>query len=264
MIFSLFSQIRSGIYQVILLVVCLILIQGVFLFEAHGQGATDFQNYLNTLIGVLSKNQPVPEIPSETPPNSLSTLITSISATQKNTASTQQSSFTPYNTPEHTSEILLPLYFNPLPENESLLPSAESYTITVCLPYNGLFPSGCAVKKTPSQASEILASSILNHYFKSTSVRPFKISMPSSMPLDQQALNLRQIELMSISIIESAILKEGTQRNRNILQENMKIARQDAESGVNWSRHVNNDITTCNFHSGKTIKDILNFNVSER
>ncbi len=154
--------------------------------------------------------------------------------------------------------------FNPLPEKESLLPSAEPYAVTVCLSYNDVSISGCADKKTPLEASEKLAAMILNKYLKGGEIRPFKVVMPSSMPPDQQIQLLRQIETDAIAIIEAGILKEGNPQKQNIIIDDVKIARQEAQSGINWSHNLKDDKSTHDFHIGKAFSQLNKILISGR
>ena len=140
---------------------------------------------------------------------------------------------------------------------------AEPYVVTVCISYNDITATGCDDKKTPSQASEKLAAMILNKYLKGVEVRPFRVVMPSSVPSDQQIQLLRQIETEAISIIEARMLKEGSQQKQNII-EDTKIARQKAQSGVNWSHNLKDDKSSHDFHTGKAFSQINNISISGR
>lgn len=203
-------------------------------------------------------------ISSVMPASTSSTTTPQTSQYQKYTPASQ-TSFTSYNTPEHTTELISPVYFNSLPENESLLPTAESYSVTVCLSCNGTAVPGCVDKKTPSQASEKLAEIILSKYIKGTDVRPFRIVLPSSMPTDQQFQMLRQIETDAIAGIEVVLLKKGKQQNRNTFTESLRIARQEADSGINWSHSDKDNSSIHTFNIQKTaFKKLSNISISER
>jgi len=192
---------------------------------------------------------------------SLSTLTTS---TSQKYAPITQTSISSYNTPEHITELLHPINFNPLSGDEPLLPQAEPYAVTVCISYNDMTASGCADKKTPSQASEKLAAMVLNKYLKGSAVRPFRVVMPASVPSPQQTQLLRQIETEAIAIIETRMLKEGNQQKQNIIIEDVKIARQEAQNGVNWSHNLTNDKSSHDFHTGKAFSQLNNILISGR
>ena len=199
---------------------------------------------------------------ANTPTSTQTTLSTSTSTISS--AYTSQSPIT-YNTPERTLELLHPVNLNnPLSENEQLLPMAEPYAVTVCLSYNDVSVSGCADKKTPSQASEKLAAMILNKYLKGVEVRHFRVVMQPSVPSDQQIQLLRQIETDTIAIIESRMLKEGSQQKQNIIIGDAKIARQEAQSGINWSHNMKDDKSSHDFHTGKAFSQLNNILISGR
>jgi len=188
-------------------------------------------------------------------PVQTATQTTSSTSTSQNTT---QSSFTPYNTTEHINELVNPVNFNPLSGDEPLLPTAESYAVTVCLSYNNMELSDCADKITPLQASEKLAAMMLNKYLNDAEIRPFRVVMPSSVPSDQQIQLLRQIETEAIAIMEARMLKEGNQQKQNIIIESAKIARHETESGANWSHILKNDRTIHNFHIAKAFQQFNN------
>jgi hypothetical protein len=191
-------------------------------------------------------------------PSPTSTQTTTPSpSTSQNTPATQ-ASFTPYNTPEHTIELVNPVNFSPLSGDEPLLPMAETYAVTVCLSYNNMTVSDCADKITPSQASEKLAAMMLNKYLNGVEVRPFRVVMPSVVPSDQQIQLLRQIETDAIAIMEAGMLKEGNQQKQNIIIASAKIARQEAQSGANWSHNLKNDRISHDFHIAKVFKQFSN------
>jgi hypothetical protein len=115
----------------------------------------------NVSPGSVTISLQTPTTQTTTSTSSTTTSITPASTSQQYTSSTQ-TPFTSYNTPEHTTEITLPVNFNSLSGEEPLLPLAEPYVVTICLSYNDMTASGCVDKKTPSQASEKLAAMILN------------------------------------------------------------------------------------------------------
>ena len=221
--------------------------------------STGIQNSLSSVTSAITSAASVQATSSTT--TSLSTLTTS---TSQKYAPITQAPISSYNTPEHTTELIHPINFNPLSGDEPLLPLAEPYAVTVCISYNYMTASGCADKKTPSQASEKLAAMVLNKYFKGTSVRPFRVVMPSLVPSPQQTQLLRQIETEAIAIIETRILKEGSQQKQNIIVEEAKIARQEAQSGANWSHNMRDDQSSHDFHTGKAFSQLNNILISGR
>ena len=145
--------------------------------------------FSSTTIGNTSNqswgNQPPASIPCNTGTSTTSTIpgttagtqnISSYSTTSSvtspssnsSTSSSQQAQQQPNTTDNlfqtleqtQTSKLISMPNFNPLSEEEPLLPSAESYAVTACLSFNDLTASGCSDKKTPLQASEILAAII--------------------------------------------------------------------------------------------------------
>jgi hypothetical protein len=161
--------------------------------------------------------------------------------------------------------------FNPLSEEEPLLPSAKSYKVTVCVSYNNIIAPSCRNKRTSSQASEILAAMILNKYLKGVEVRPFRVVLSSAVPSAKQTLLLRKIEKDAIAIIEAGMMEdlkksktflseseEGRQERLNIVIEDAKLALQDADNGVNWSHKIKDDKTDHDFQSSKAFKQFNN------
>jgi hypothetical protein len=221
--------------------------------------STGIQNSLSSVTSAITSAVSVPATSSAA--TSLSTLTTS---TSQKYAPLTQTSISSYNTPEHITEIIHPINFNPLSGDEPLLPQAEPFAVTICLSYNDMTASGCVDKKSPSQASEKLAAIVLNKYFKGTAVRPFRVVVPASMPSPQQTQLLRQIETEAIAIIETRILKEGSQQKQNIIIEDVKIARQEAQSGVNWSHNMRDDQSSHDFHTGKAFSQLNNILISGR
>lgn len=267
----------------VLLVACLFLIHGGIAVVYSEGVSINFQGMtIQTWGGSGTQTAPTPPtVPSSTViQNSISSVTsttsipaTSSAATSLSTLTTStsqkyapitQTSISSYNTPEHITELLHPINFNPLSGDEPLLPQAEPYAVTVCISYNDMTASGCADKKTPSQASEKLAAMVLNKYLKGSAVRPFRVVMPASVPSPQQTQLLRQIETEAIAIIETRMLKEGNQQKQNIIIEDVKIARQEAQNGVNWSHNLTNDKSSHDFHTGKAFSQLNNILISGR
>jgi hypothetical protein len=180
-------------------------------------------------------------------------------------------------TPEPTEELIRPVTFNPLSEDEPLLPMAEPYPVTVCLSYNDIAVSGCPDKKTSSQASEKLAAMILNKYLKGIEIRPFRVVMTSSVSSAQQIQLLCKIETEAIVIIEARMMEalkkskmflseteEGRQQKQNIIIEDSKRARLEAANGINWSHNLRNDRSIHDFHTGKAFTKLNNILISGR
>lgn len=248
---------------------------GVLLFFAqggttavHAGGATaNFQNYLNTLSAVLSNKVSLTDIANSAASQNSAASTSSATNTYPNYVSpTQASCPSCYNTPEHTGEFFLPVNLSSLPENESLLPAAESYSVTVCLPYNNMTVPGCGEKDNVYEASEKLAVTILSKYSKANKgeTRPFKVVMPSSMPPDQQSQALRQIEKEVINIIASGMIMVGDRGMLNAFDEEMKKATRDAENGVNWSKSIKEDRSTYSFHIGEALDKLNRIIISAR
>jgi len=71
---------------------------------------------------------------------------------------------------------------------------------------------------------------------------------------------LHQIEIQAIAIIESRIFKaDGI-----FIKEYNKIAREEADSGVNWSRITKNDKSTYEFHSKKAFAKLNIIAIQEK
>lgn len=186
--------------------------------------------------------------------------LTTTSAYQKNNNSAGPSLYNPIDPTELTKELTRPVTFSPLSENESLLPNAESYIVTVCLAYNNVFVSGCSSTVTPEQASEKLSEILLNRYFNGTESRPFRVVMPSTMPTDQQTRLLNEIELKAGSIVAFRIFKaDGTSIN-----EYDKIAKEEAKTGVNWSHTSNDDKSIHDFYTKKVLTKISKIALQEK
>jgi hypothetical protein len=205
-----------------------------------------------------------------------STTTSTISSTSNQLPKTTSQS-TILHTPKPTEELIRPVTFNPLSGDEPLLPQAEPYVVTICLSHNNMAVSGCIDKKTPSQASEKLAAMILNKYLKGVEVRPFRIVMTSSVSSAQQIQLLCKIEKEAISILESKMLEdlrnskiflseteEGRQQKQNIIIEDSKRARQEAENGINWSQNLRDDRSIHDFHTGKVFSKLNNISISGR
>ena len=266
-------MIRLRTIMIVLLVPCFFFVQGGFsiVYSEGGGGAPpNFQNYINTLTGILKNPSLAQDLTSPSSTSTTSALTNSTSIYQNNT-SANQTPFSSYDTPEHTIELIVPMNFNPLTGNEPLLPMAESYTVTVCISYNNIAVSDCRDKKTPSQASEILAEMMLNKYLKGVEIRPFRVVLPSAAPLTEQTQLLRKIETEAIAIIEAKMLEdlkkskiflskseEGRQKRLNIIIEDAKRALQEADSGANWSHNIKNDRTSHDFQTAKAFKQFIN------
>ena len=54
------------------------------------------------------------------------------------------------------------------------------------------------------------------------------------------------------------MLKEGNQQKQNIIIVSAKIARQEAQSGANWSHNLKSDRTTHDFHIAKVFQQFSN------
>jgi hypothetical protein len=219
-------------------------------------------------------NTPINATTSESTPSSIST-PTFITSLQQYTTTATTSSI--LKTQDSTEKLLRPVYFNALSEEEPFFPQAEPYVITACISYNDVTASGCIDKETPSQASEKLATMILNKYLKGVEVRPFRIVMPSSVPSAKQIQLLRKIETEAISIIEAKMLKdvknskmfltateEGRRQKQNDIIENAKIARQEVDRGINWSHSCKGDRASHDFHTGKSFRQLDSIAISER
>jgi hypothetical protein len=260
--------------MIVLLVPCFFFVQGGFSIvcsEGGGGGVPpNFQNYINTLTGLLKNPSLAQDLTSPSSTSTTSALTNSTSTYQNNT-SANQIPFSSYDTPEHTIELIVPMNFNSLTGNEPLLPMAESYTVTVCLSYNNIAVSDCRDKKTPLQASQMLAAMILNKYLKGVEIRPFRVVLPSAAPLTEQNQLLRKIEIEAVAIIEAKMLEdlkkskiflseseEGRQKRLNIIAQDAKRALQEADNGANWSHNIKNDRTSHDFQTAKAFKQFIN------
>lgn len=251
--------------SVIVLIGCFLLIHGGV--APVYSGGTEmvipdaFNDYLTTIFNALLDSKSLPDIPSSTPQNTL-TISTTIDQKYYTPSTLAPSSF--YNSPEHKTELAIPYQLSPLSSDQPLLPMARPYAVTICLPYNDSTAPGCIDKMTTAQASEILAAMILQKYFKGAEIRPFRVVMPSIVPPEMQNRILCQIETDAIYIIESKILEdlkkskifsseseEGRLHKQNIIIEDAKTAREDAQKGINWSHTSKEDRSTHAFHEGK-------------
>jgi len=263
-------MIRLRTIMIVLLVPCFFFVQGVLSIvysEGGGGVPSNFQNYINTLTGILKNPSLAQDLNSPSSTSTTSALTNSTSIYQN----ANQTPFSSYDTPEHTIELIVPMNFNSLTGNESLLPMAESYTVTVCISYNNIAMSECHDVKTPLQASQMLAEMMLNKYLKGIEIRPFRIVLPSAAPLTEQTQLLRKIETEAIAIIEAKMLEElkkskiflseseeGRQKRLNIITQDAKQALQEADSGANWSHNIKNDRTSHDFQSAKAFKQFIN------
>ena len=225
-----------------------------------------FNSFINTLLqGSTTVSSPVTTTTTSTIPSTSNPLQKPASLSNI------------LQTPEPTEELIRPVTFKPLSEDEPLLPMAEPYPVTVCLSYNDMAVSGCPDKKTPSQASEKLAAMILNKYLKGIELRPFRVVMTSSVSSAQQIQLLCKIETEAIAVIEARMLEalkkskmflseteEGRQQKQNIIIEDSKRARLEAENGINWSHNLRNDRSIHDFHTGKAFSKLNNIAISGR
>jgi len=269
-------MIRLQTALIALLAACLLLVQGE-VAAVYSEGVSISVSSIsigNTYNQALGNPAPA-SIPGNTGTSTTTTTpgtqnISSFSATSSVTSPSSNSSISTSsqvqqqpNTTDNlfqileqteTSKLVRMPNFNPLSEEEPLLPSAKSYKVTVCVSYNNIVPSGCRYKRTPSQASEILAAMILNKFFEGTEVRPFRVILPSAVPLTEQTQLLRKIETEAIDIIKAKMLEDlkksktflsesekGRQQRLNIITQDEKRAIQEADSDANWSHNIQND-----------------------
>jgi hypothetical protein len=250
------------------------------IIEVSGQGVTiDFSSLnsggiqFNTMSWGNTNNpssQPTTSVPATlTTPTSTSTgtATTTYSSTQTQTTNSGmttstpkcnpmagQSPYNPIDPTELTKELIRPVTFSALPENEPLLPNAEQYIVTVCL-------SGCSDKVTTTeQASGKLAGILLNRYFYGSEARPFRVVFTSITPMDQQKQLLYQIEIQAGSIVESRIFKTGGR----FIKEYQKITREEAEIGVNWSHTSKDDKSVHDFYTKKAFNKFYNIAIQEK
>jgi len=141
-----------------------------------------------------------------------------------------------------TKGLILPAVFSALPENESLLPDAEPYSVTICLSFNDLPMPACS-GTTTEEAARKLAENLLDAHFKRTARRPFRIMMPAAMPMDQQKQLLYQIESQAIALIEARAFPDEEK-----LQTYDAIARQEAQTGTNWSKTLKENTFLYHYH----------------
>lgn len=270
--------------SLILLIICFCLFQ--IATVAYGQGVTiDFSNFnlgniqVDTMSwGTTNNNNPStqPTTPTLLIPTTVNTTTTTNSIPTTNSNTSNLTNFTPsyqkFNSPSGQSPIssidthkltkeltYQPVTFGSLPENEPLLPNAEHYIVTVCLSFNNMFASGCSDKATPAQASEKLAEILLNKYFKGNESRPFRIILPSMMP-DQQKQLLHQIEIQAMTLVETGIFKS----NGTFIKEYDKVAREEAERGVNWSHTSKDDKSIHDFYTKKAFTKLNNIAIQEK
>ena len=289
-------MIRLKTALIVILAACLLLVQGgVVAVYSEGVSisvsSTSIVNTYNQAWGNPAPAQtPVNQASGSTPGNtgtsttqsissfSVTSSVTSPSSNSSTSSSSQvqqqpNTTDTLFQTLEQTetSKLVRTPNFNPLSEEEPLLPKAASYKVTVCVSYNDIVPSGCRYKRTPSQASEILAAMILNKYLKGTEVRPFRVILPSAAPLTEQTQLLRKIETEAIVIIEAKMLEdlkkskiflseseEGRQQRLNIIIQDAKRAVQEADSGANWSHNIQNDRSSHVFQTAAAFKQFIN------
>jgi hypothetical protein len=252
----------------ILLVICFCLLQiGV----VYGQGVSiDFSSLTLSPSGsMIIYSHDIPSQPTQPTTTTPSTPISTNNSTTGSTTSSYQKlnnpiagqlGYNPTDPTELTKDLIRPATFSPLSEKEPLLPDAEPYIVTVCLPFNNMSVSWCPDKVTPEQASEKLAGILLSRYFNGSEARPFRVVMPSTMPMDQQKQWLRQIEIQASAIAESRIFKaDGT-----FIKEYDKIAREEAERGVNWSHTSKDDKSIHDFYTKKVFTKLNNIAIQEK
>jgi len=167
------------------------------------------------------------------------------SQSQKYNAVTGRSSLELFDTDEQmTKELIRPAVFRSLPESESLLPCAQAYSVTVCLSFNNPPVPVCSGMTTPEEAARKLADNLLDGHFKKTDPRPFRVMMPAAMPMDQQKKLLYQIESRAISLIEAQAFADEAK-----LKAYDATARQEAQTGVNWTQTRKEDLSVHRYHT---------------
>ncbi|PKN38221.1 MAG: hypothetical protein CVU62_05015 [Deltaproteobacteria bacterium HGW-Deltaproteobacteria-2] len=267
----------------ILLVICFCLFQ--IIAVAYGTGVTiDFSNFsLGNIQWGATNNNPSSQPTQPTPPppllipttvntttssstpitnSNISNLTNFTSSYQKFNSPSGQSPISSIDTHKLTKELTqsVPVTFGSLPENEPLLPSPESYIVTVCLSFNNMPASGCSDKATSTQASEKLAEIILDKYFKGTESRPFRVVMSSTMTMAQQKELLHQIEIQAMTLVETGIFKS----NGTFIKEYDKVAREEAERGVNWSHTSKDNKSIHDFYTKKAFTRLNNIAIQEK
>lgn len=60
------------------------------------------------------------------------------------------------------------------------------------------------------------------------------------------------------------MLEEGNHQKQNAIIEYAKIAREEAQSGVNWSHNLQDDKSSHDFHTGKAFSQLNNILISGR
>ncbi len=140
-------------------------------------------------------------------------------------------------------ELMPPVIFSPLPENESLWSCAQPYSVTICLSFDHPPMPDCSGTTTPEEAARKLAENLLSAQFKKTDPRPFRVIMPAAMPMDQQKKLLYQIESQAIALIEAQAFPDEAR-----LQAYDIIARQAAQNGVNWAQTRKETISVHRYH----------------
>jgi|GEM_PF-908886 len=288
-------MIRLRTALIVLLAASLLLIQGGVV-AVYSSGVTTF--FSSTTIVNTSNQTPGNQPPASTPGNTgtstttttpgtqnissfsaTTTSVTTSSSSNSSVSTSSQVQQQPSSTDNlfqtleqtETSKLIRTPNFNPLSEEEPLLPTAASYKVTVCVSYHDIVASSCRNKRTSSQASEILAAMILNKYLKGVEVRPFRVILPSAAPLTEQTQLLRKIEIEAIDIIKAEMLEdlkkskiflseseEGRQKMLNIITQDAKRAVQEADGGANGSHNINNDRSSHVFQSAKAFKQFIN------
>jgi hypothetical protein len=236
-------------------------------------GDVTLQNYLSTIQEAIRNPSALNDLISKTTStaSSANSALTSASENPKYNSTGTNDLLTSYNPREHTMEFLAPVKFSPISEKESLLPVAEQYAVTICISYNNIKVSNCSDIKTPLEASQKIASMVLNKHFKGTEIRPLKIVMSLLMPQDEQTQLLYQIETDAIKMIEAYILEElkssneyagdtpeTKQQKHNFIMNRTQIAVQEAQSGNDWSHNSKEDRTIHTFLTQKVFKQFEN------
>lgn len=149
-----------------------------------------------------------------------------------------------------TKELIQPITFGSLPENESLLPDAESFGTTVCLSDSPIVPPACSDLTPLEEAAHKLAATFLNAQAKKARSRPFRIVMPATMPMERQKAWVNQIESQAITLIESQAFQDGTP-----LKEFDAVARREAPVKANWSHALKDNMSIYHLIRGKNLSN---------
>ena len=229
--------------------------------QSWGNINTPSQPTTPTTTGTLSTTYlSAPTSPSNSGITSTINLTGFNSSNQRYNSTAGQLGYNPTDPTGLTKDLIRPSTFSPLSEKEPLLPNAENFIVTVCLSLGSIHPSACSDEVTSKQASEKLAEIILDKYFKGTESRPFIVFLHSTIPMEQQKQMLHQIEIQASAIAESRIFKaDGI-----FIKEYDKIAREEADSGVNWTHISKDDKSIHDFNTKKAFTKLKNFAVQEK